>query len=273
MLRMKRDNPRRWFGHPAVIAALAAYLVWDFLSINYYWHARSTVVSTLRPHVGLAQMGVFIGVLARTPEGLAFLASVDDGMIQIQENADPLYEVEVTFNELPIGRSEPNRSGFMRTGFYHLTRATTAMFIRDPRGLLSERERGQATCVFRGAMAATILGKDYAHQLALLEGAEPERVGDGWRIGAREERIIWSGYARNAVVLGALAWIVIGFSRGGTATWTRDGVRALVRRIRRERPYGVCRACGYQVGDLARCPECGTANSEHVASADEPERR
>ncbi len=56
---------------------------------------------------------------------------------------------------------------------------------------------------------------------------------------------LWGGLAADTLILGAAAWA---FTAGPCA------LRRYRRRIR-----GQCTSCGYLLGDLARCPECGGA--------------
>ncbi|MCA9310143.1 MAG: hypothetical protein KDA21_03000 [Phycisphaerales bacterium] len=65
---------------------------------------------------------------------------------------------------------------------------------------------------------------------------------------------LWSGFALDALIFGALLW-------GG---W---GLLSGTRRARRRR-RGRCAWCGYDLGDLATCPECGRERPTTQAGPD-----
>ena len=56
-------------------------------------------------------------------------------------------------------------------------------------------------------------------------------------------RVRWGPLAVDAVVYGVAVWLMV----SGILAW----------RGRRRAIAGRCRACGYQLKDLTRCPECG----------------
>lgn len=68
-------------------------------------------------------------------------------------------------------------------------------------------------------------------------------------------RLVLGGFTINSLLFACFAWLFIP-SVGRMRTSTRLLVRAVRGRVRARR--GACRACGYALAGLARCPECGT---------------
>ena len=98
------------------------------------------------------------------------------------------------------------------------------------------------------------------HTVAAREAYARWLESNGWgdiaadvrRTPRRETEVLWGGVARNAGAMLLLA--VLGMSVWSMRAWARE--RRMTKR-RRSWARGVCAGCGYEVGKLMKCPECG----------------
>lgn len=139
--------------------------------------------------------------------------------------------------------------GFAVDRSYYTTRAANAPDISTPNGWIfiyqygwPARSLGLHRCredLVDTAFAKTLLagGLRYTDGLQFMEDLRGQ--------GRLPLLPIWPGFAINTAFYGSLAWGV----------WLVPGVIRRVRRTRR----GLCKTCGYELGGLARCPECGAS--------------
>lgn len=150
----------------------------------------------------------------------------------------------------------------VRRGAWAPTRESHEVFLRAPRGDGNGWTDGEVSRA----------REELARWLEASPGAALPRVGRAIREG-RDERVVWSGHARNvaSVMIGA-AWVV---SWSWVMPWSAW-------RVRRALARGECPRCGYALAGVpeggragevgVRCPECGRVWAGVGASGEESRR-